>query len=109
MTPDRSTIPEHHFIQAPAPVGEPIRPASQYLTAEGLAHFLPELDEPAEPSDFEQAPSSDQERLKALPWQTPPRRPTPWFTFGDQFAETDPALVAGPAALALAQETLAPE
>lgn len=107
--PDHSTIPGHFFIQAPAPLGAPIRPGSQYLTAESLGDFLPTLDEIAEPADFEQAPSSDEEMRKALPWHTPPRRPTPWFSFSDQFAETDPALSAGPDALALAAETLATE
>ncbi len=109
MTPDRSTIPGHHFIQAPAPLGAPIRPASEYLTAEELGHFLPTLDEVAEPGDFEQAPASPEEMRKVLPWQTPPRRPTAWFTFNDAFAETDPALSAGPEALALAQQGLATE
>lgn len=109
MTPDRSTIPGHFFVQAPAPLGAPIRPAVEYLTAEELGHFLPTLDEVAEPKDFEQAPAAAEEMRKGLPWQTPPRRPTAWFTFNDAFAETDPALAAGPAGLALAHESLATE
>lgn len=109
MTPDRSTIPGHFSIQAPAPLGAPIRPGSEYLTAEELGNFLPTLDEVAEPKDFEQAPASDEEMHKAYPWKTPPRRPTPWFTFSDAFADSDPALSAGPDALALAAQTLAVE
>ena len=104
QTPDRSTIPGHHFIQAPAPLGAPIRPAVQYLTAEELSHAMPLPDEMATPEDFEQAPASFEENRKAYPWQTPPRRPTPWFTLGDGIASTDPAIAAGPEALALAQQ-----
>lgn len=108
-SPDRSTIPGQHFIQAPAPLGAPIRPAAQYLTAQELSHAMPIPDEPAEPSDFEQAPASFEENRKAYPWQNPPRRPTPWFTLGDGISPTDPALAAGDEALALAQQSLASE
>ena len=41
QTPDRSTLPGHHFIQAPAPLGAPIRPAVQYMTAQELSHAMP--------------------------------------------------------------------
>lgn len=109
QTPDRSTLPGHHFIQAPALLGKPVRPAVQYLTAEELSNAMPVPDEPAEPSDFEQAPASFEEHRKQYPWQTPPRRPTPWFTLGDGIAPTDPALDAGVDALALAQQSLASE
>lgn len=109
QTPDRSTLPGHHFIQAPAPLGAPIRPAVEYLTAEELGHLLPLPNEQAEPSDFEQSPASDEEMRKAYPWKTPPRRPTSWFTLGDGMAATDPALAAGTDALALAQQSLAVE
>lgn len=108
-SPDRSTIPGQHFIQAPAPLGAPIRPAAQYLTAQELSHAMPVPDEDAAPSDFEQAPASFEENRKAYPWQNPPRRPTPWFTLGDGVAPTDPALAAGDDALALAQQSLASE
>lgn len=109
QTPDRSTLPGHHFIQAPAPLGEPIRPAVQYLTAQELSHALPVPDEIAEPKDFEQAPASFEENRKAYPWQNPPRRPTSWFTLGDGIASSDPAVAAGSDALALAQQSLASE
>lgn len=109
QTPDRSTLPGHHFIQAPAPLGAPTRPAVEYLTAQELSHAMPIPDEPAAPEDFEQAPATFEENRKAYPWQTPPRRPTPWFTLGDGIASTDPALAAGPEALALAQQGLASE
>jgi hypothetical protein len=109
QTPDRSTIPGHHSVQAPPPPGPPVRPAAQYLTAQELSHAMPVPDEPAAPEDFEQAPASFEENRKAYPWQTPPRRPTPWFTLGDGIAPTDPALSAGPEALALAEQQLASE
>jgi hypothetical protein len=109
QTPDRSTVPGHHFIQAPAPLGAPTRPAAQYLTAQELSNAMPIPDEIAESADFEQAPASFEENRKAYPWQNPPRRPTPWFTLGDGVASTDPALAAGPEALALAQQSLASE
>lgn len=109
QTPDRSTLPGHHFLQAPVPLGAPLRPAVQYLTAQELANALPLPDEPAAPEDFEQAPASFEENRKAYPWQTPPRRPTAWFTLGDGIASSDPALSAGPEALALAQQQLASE
>jgi hypothetical protein len=109
QTPDRSTIPGHHHLQAPAPLGEPIRPAAQYLTAQELSNAMPIPDEIAQPADFEQAPASFEENRKAYPWQTPPRRPTAWFTLGDGVSSTDPALAAGPEALALAQQSLASE
>lgn len=109
QTPDRSTIPGHHHIQAPAPLGSPTRPAVQYLTAEELSHAMPIPDEHAEPSDFEQAPASFEENRKAYPWQTPPRRPTPWFTLGDGVSPSDPALAAGADGLALEMGQLAAE
>lgn len=109
MTPDRSTIPGHHFIQAPKPLGAPIRPATEYLTAEELADLLPTLNEIAEPGDFEQSGSAYEEMRKAYPWKNPPIRPTAWFTFSDAFADSDPALAAGTEALALAQQSLATE
>lgn len=109
QTPDRSTLPGHHFIQAPEPLGAPIRPAVQYMTAQELSHAMPVPDEPAEPGDWEQAPASFEENRKAYPWQNPPRRPTPWFTLGDGISPTDPALAAGDQALALAQQSLASE
>lgn len=109
QTPDRSTVPGHYSVQAPPPLGAPIRPAAQYLTAQELSNAMPVPDEPADPSDFEQAPSAFEENRKAYPWQTPPRRPTPWFTLGDGVAPSDPALEAGPEALALAQQNLASE
>jgi hypothetical protein len=109
QTPDRSTLPGHHFIQAPAPLGAPIRPAVEYLTAQQLANALPAPDEPAEPSDFEQAPASFEENRKKYPWMTPPRRPTPWFTLGDGISPTDPALAAGDEAVALAPQPPASE
>ncbi|MCO5222209.1 MAG: hypothetical protein M9947_11610 [Thermomicrobiales bacterium] len=107
--PDRSTIPGQFRIQAPAPAGPPVRPAAQYLTAQELSNALPLPDEPAAASDFEQAPASDEEARKAYPWQTPPRRPTPWFALDAGFAPADPALEAGADVLALAQEQLAAE
>ena len=70
---------------------------------------MPLPDEIAEPQDFEQAPASFEENRKAYPWQNPPRRPTPWFTLGDGIAPEDPAIAAGPEALALAQQSLANE
>lgn len=109
QTPDRSTIPGHHSIQAPAPLGAPIRPAVQYLTAEELSHAMPLPDEAAEPADFEQAPASFEENRKAYPWQTPPRRPTPWFTLGDGVSPSDPALAEGAEGLALQMGQLAAE
>ncbi len=109
MTPDRSTIPGHHFIQAPEPLGAPIRPASQYLTAEELADLLPTLNQIAEPSDFEQAPSAYEEMRKAYPWKNPPIRPTVWFTFNDAFADSDPALAAGAIAPAIEEKASAGE
>jgi len=105
MTPDRSTIPGHYFVQAPKPLGAPIRPASEYLTAEELANLLPTLDEVAEPSDFEQARSPYEELRKAYPWKTPPIRPTAWFTFSDAFADSDPALAAGATTPAIEEQT----
>jgi hypothetical protein len=107
--PDRSTIPGQWAVQAPAPLGPPTRPAAQYLTAQELSNAMPIPDEPAESSDFEQAPASFEENRKAYPWQNPPRRPTAWFTLGDGVAPSDPALEAGPEALALAQQSLASE
>jgi hypothetical protein len=86
-----------------------VRPGAQYLTAQELSNAMPIPDEPAGIADFEQAPASFEENRKAYPWQTPPRRPTPWFTLGDGVAPTDPALAAGPEALALAQQSLASE
>ena len=109
QTPDRSTLVGHHFIQAPAPLGPPIRPAVQYLTAEELSNALPAPDEMAESTDFEQAPASFEENRKAYPWQNPPRRPSPWFTLGDGIAPSDPALVAGTDGLALQLGQLAAE
>ena len=70
---------------------------------------MPIPDEIAAPADFEQAPASFEENRKAYPWQTPPRRPLPWFTLGDGVAPYDPALSAGPEALALAEQQLASE
>lgn len=107
--PDRSTIPGQWSVQAPAPLGAPIRPASQYLTAQELSNAMPIPDEIAEPKDFEQAPASFEENRKAYPWQNPPRRPTSWFTLGEGVASEDPAIAAGPEALALAQQSLASE
>jgi hypothetical protein len=109
QTPDRSTIPGHHSIQAPAPLGPPFRPAVQYLTAEELSNAMPIPDEAAAPSDFEQAPASFEENRKAYPWQNPPRRPTPWFTLGDGVSTSDPALSAGAESLALQMGQLAAE
>lgn len=107
--PDRSTIPGQWSVQAPAPLGAPIRPAVQYLTAQELSNAMPIPDEIAESKDFEQASASDEENRKAYPWQTPPRRPTAWFTLGDGVSASDPVLEAGPEALALAQQGLASE
>lgn len=109
QTPDRSTIPGHHHVQAPTPLGAPIRPAVQYLTAQELANAMPVPDEPATIGDFEQAPASFEEQRKAYPWQTPPRRPTPWFTLGDGMAPSDPALAKGAEGLALQMGQLAAE
>jgi len=109
QTPDRSTIPGHHSIQAPAPLGPPTRPAAQYLTAQELSHAMPIPDEAAEPGDFEQAPAAFEENRKAYPWQNPPRRPTPWFTLGDGVSPSDPALAAGAEGLALQMGQLAAE
>jgi hypothetical protein len=109
QTPDRSTIPTQYRIQAPEPLGPPIRPAVQYLSAQELSNAMPVPTEPAEPSDFEQAPASFEESRKAYPWQTPPRRPTPWFTLGDGVATSDPALAAGAEGLALEMGQLAAE
>lgn len=109
QTPDRSTIPGHHHIQAPEPIGPPTRPAVQYLTAQELANAMPVPDEPAEIADFEQAPAAFEEHRKAYPWQTPPRRPTPWFTLGAGVAPADPALAAGEEGLALQMGQLAAE
>src|SRR5215218_2648618 len=50
QTPDRSTIPGHHSVQAPPPPGPPIRPAVEYLTAQELSHAMPLPDEPAAPA-----------------------------------------------------------
>ena len=66
MTPDRSTIPGHHFTQAPKPLGAPIRPATEYLTAEELADLLPTLNEIAEPGETEIVDAEDRVFLVTL-------------------------------------------
>jgi hypothetical protein len=97
-TPDRSDIPGETVAVSPQIDGIPLRPLTQYGTAQEIMDLLPAPGEDAEPSDFEQPPASFQEQRKAYPWQLPPVRPTSAFALDQGIAEEPPALPAGEAA-----------
>jgi len=83
MTPDRSTIIGQAREVAP-PATSRQRPLSQYGTAQEILRvFTPGADGVWDKSDFEQAPTSDEERRKALPTNLTPMRPVPGFALGE--------------------------
>jgi hypothetical protein len=86
-------------------MGPPIRPLTQYGSAEEILNALPAPDEEAEPNAFEQAPVASEEHRKAYPWQLPPRRPTAYFALDQGIAPEPPALPVGEEPAALAAET----
>jgi hypothetical protein len=101
-TPDWSDIPGEKVAKSPPIEGVPLRPLTQYGTAQEISNLLPAPTEDAEPSDFEQPPASFQENRKAHPWQLPPVRPTTVFALDQGVAEEPPALP-GAEAKALAE------
>jgi hypothetical protein len=97
-TPDWSDIPGEKVAISPPIEGVPLRPLTQYGTAQEIANVFPAPTEDAEPSDFEQAPAAFQESRKAYPWQLPPVRPTSVFALDQGVAEEPPALPGAEAA-----------
>jgi hypothetical protein len=88
MTPDYSTITGEAREVAP-PAASLQRPVSQYGTAQEIMDvFNPGADGVWDKTDFEQAPTSDEERRKALPTALTPIRPVPGFALG-QSSGTD--------------------
>ena len=103
QVPDRTDIPGETVDFSPPIEGIPLRPLTQYGTAQEIMDLLPAPGEEAQPGDFEQPPASFQEQRKAYPWQLPPVRPTSAFALDQGVAEEAPALPEGEAAaLALA-------
>jgi hypothetical protein len=83
MTPDYSTITGQAREVAP-PVTSVQRPLSQNGTAQEIMRvFTPGADGVWDKSDFEQAPTSEEERRKALPTALTPIRPVPGFALGE--------------------------
>ncbi len=101
LTPDRSSIPGHSLEASPSISGAPLRPLTQYGTAQEIMNTMPAPEEDADPSDFEQSPAAFQEQRKAYPWQVPPVRPTSLFAL-DQGVATEPPALPGDEAAALA-------
>jgi hypothetical protein len=97
-TPDRSDIPGEFVAVSPPIEGVPLRPLTEYGTAQEISNLMPAPTEAAEPSDFEQPPASFQENRKAYPWQLPPVRPTSVFALDQGVAEQPPALPGAEAA-----------
>ena len=97
-TPDHTDIPGEFVAVSPPIEGVPLRPLTQYGTAQEIANVFPDPTEDAEPDEFEQAPSSFQENRKAYPWQLPPVRPTSAFALDQGISEEPPALPGAEAA-----------
>jgi hypothetical protein len=93
MTPDRSTIPGESRRTAP-PAGANQRPVSQYGTAQEILQvFTPGENGVWDKSDFEQAPSSQEEERKANPAALTPIRPVAGFALGESAAVDQVALL----------------
>jgi hypothetical protein len=97
-TPDRTDIEGQALSAAPPLAGPPLRPLTQYVTAQEIMDVFPAPSEEAEPAEFEQAPASFQEKRKAYPWQLPPVRPTSVFALDQGVSAEPPALPAAEAA-----------
>jgi hypothetical protein len=83
MTPDYSTITGQANDVAP-PATTVRRPISQYGTAQEIMQvFTPGADGVWDKTDFEQAPTSNEEQRKALPTALTPIRPVPGFALGE--------------------------
>jgi hypothetical protein len=80
QVPDHSTIPGHFSLRVPrAPVGWRSL-ADEGTTQEIMGVFRPDANGEMTPGQFEQAPASDEELLKAVPADLPPDRPRPGYT-----------------------------
>lgn len=100
QVPDVSTVPERGVLPVAIPGNGPIRPATQYKTAEERLHVWDATGKDVlDPERFTQALPSYEERRKADPWRRKPVRPEAGFalhTTGSRLSDQLAALEAGP-------------